>query len=131
MTSAIFGWRPATVALLVAAMVPAQFAAAQNLEELDRLALASAKPKTGLALAGSQAASGALLDALATLERVLMVDPKNKPARLLHASILCRIDDRDGAGAEFAKLKSGDFKKAEWAAARAPCASSSSGGSGR
>lgn len=104
-----------------AVMLAAAPAAAQSLEELDRLVEASAKPKDGLALARSQIGAGAWLDALATLERVLAVDPKNKQGRLLHASILCRLDDRDGAKVEFARLKSGDYKKADWAAATAPC----------
>jgi hypothetical protein len=107
---------PAALVLLLAAPV-----AAQTLEELDTLVQASAKPKEGLALARSQAAAGAWLDALATLERVLAADPKHKHSRLLHASILCRLDDADGAKLEFARLKSGDFKKAEWAEAVAPC----------
>ena len=112
----------AAFALLGAATVLPPPAIAQSLEALDQLVLASAKPADGLALAGSQAGSGALLDALATLERLMLTDPGNKSALLLHASILCRIDDRDGAAAEFAKLKAKDFKKPAWAAARAPCA---------
>jgi hypothetical protein len=84
-------------------------AGAQTLEELDQLVQSSAKPKPGLALA------------LATLERVLAAEPKHKAARLLHASILCRLDDADGAKLEFARLKTGDYKKAEWAEAVAPC----------
>lgn len=96
-------------------------AAAETLEQLDALVQASAKPKEGLALARSQAATGSWLDALGTLERVLAVEPKHKQGRLLHASILCRLDDADGAKIEFARLRSGDYKKADWAAAIAPC----------
>jgi hypothetical protein len=96
-------------------------AAAETLEQLDALVQASAKPKEGLALARTQAGSGAWLDALATLDRVLAIEPKHKQARLLHASILCRLDDADGAKLEFARIKSGDYKKADWAAAIAPC----------
>jgi Flp pilus assembly protein TadD len=95
--------------------------AAQTLEALDSLVQASAKPKEGLALARSQAEAGTLLDALATLERVLAIEPKHKQARLLHASILCRLDDADGAKLEFGRIKAGDYKKADWAAATAPC----------
>jgi hypothetical protein len=107
---------PAMLALLLAAPV-----AAQTLEELDGLVTASAKPKEGLAMARSQAGAGAWLDALATLDRVLAADPKHKQARLLRASILCQLDDPGGARNEFARLKSGDYKKADWAAAAAPC----------
>ena len=121
MTSNVYKALSAALALMAASTAYPQIATAQSLEALDQLVLASAKPADGLTLARSQAGSGALLDALATLERVLLTDPGNKPAQLFHASILCRIDDRDGAAAEFARLKSKDFKKPEWAAARAPC----------
>lgn len=110
-------------AALAACMIAGlpQIASAQSLDELDRLVTASAKPAAGLALAQTQSAAGAWLDALATLERVLAVDPKHKQARLAHAEILCRIDDLEGASVEFARLKSRDYKKAEWSAATAPC----------
>ena len=108
-------------ACLLAALVVPQSALAQSLEELDRLVLSSAKPADGLALARSQAASGEFLDALATLERVLAVAPKDKQVRLLHASLLCRIDDRDGAAAEFAQLRAKDYKMPDWSAAQGPC----------
>ena len=111
----------AAFALMAVSTVLPQPASAQSLEALDQLILASTKPADGMAVARSQAGSGAFLDALATLERVLLTDPANKPAQLLHASILCRIDDQDGASAEFARLKSKDYKKPEWAVARAPC----------
>jgi Tfp pilus assembly protein PilF len=110
-------------AALVAALllVVALPASAETLEELDGLVEASAKPVAGLNLARAQADAGSLLDALATLERVLAIDPKHKQARLLHASLLCRADDAAGAAYEFGKLKSGSYKKAEWASAIAPC----------
>lgn len=104
-------------------------ASAQTLEDLDRLVQASVKAKDGLVLAQSQARAGEWLEALATLERVLAIDPKNKQARLMHASLLCSVDDPEGAKVEFARLKSGAYKKAEWAAAIAPCANL--GGSAR
>lgn len=128
MTSAAIGRLSAVIAFMAASLALPQSATAQSLEALDQMVQASAKPADGLALARSQAGSGALLDALATLERVLMADPKNKPARLLHATILCRIDDRDGADAEFARLKAKDFKKPDWAAAREACAASAQQG---
>ncbi|MEG3148635.1 hypothetical protein U1769_01965 [Sphingomonas sp. ZT3P38] len=37
---------------------------------------------------------------MATLERVLMGHADADAALLLHASLLCRLDDRDGARAE-------------------------------
>ena len=117
------------VALLTSLTLP-QPVVAQTIDDLDRLVLASVKPADGLALARSQAGAGELLDALATLDRVLAVEPKHKQARLLHATLLCRIDDRDGAAVEFGRLRSKDYKKAEWNAALAPCATASSTGQG-
>ena len=117
-------------ACLVGALVLPGAALAQSIEELDRLVQSSAKPADGLALARAQASAGGLLDALATLDRVLAVDPRHKQARLLHASLLCRIDDREGAAIEFARLRAKDYKKAEWSAAMVPCAASGSTGQG-
>jgi hypothetical protein len=111
----------AALGLGLASATSAPFSHAQTLEDLDRLVMASQKPADGLALARSQADSGAMLEAMATLERVLAADPKHKQARLLHASMLCRVDDPTGAGVEFARLKPRDYKKADWAAAVAPC----------
>ena len=122
--------RFAIAAALLTSLTLPQPAFAQTIDDLDRLVLASVKPAEGLALARSQASSGALLDALATLDRVLAVDPKHKQSRLLHASLLCRIDDHDGAAVEFSRLKSKDYKKADWNAALAPCATAASTGQG-
>ena len=108
------------IALLLAAAP--QFGLAQTVEDLDHLIEASSKPKEGVALAQLQTGNGVLLEALTTLERVLASDPKHKEARLLRASLLCRLDDLPGAGVEFSRLKKGDYKKGEWAAAQAPCA---------
>ena len=122
--------RFAIAAALLTSLTLPQPVFAQTIDDLDRLVLASVKPGEGLALARSQASSGALLDALATLDRVLAVEPKHKQARLLHASLLCRIDDRDGAAVEFSRLKSKDYKKVDWNAALAPCTTASSTGQG-
>lgn len=130
MRRAKIAWPAGIVAALLAALMLPQPAVAQSLEDLDRLVQASVKPADGLALARSQASSGALLDALATLDRVLAVEPKHKQARLLHATLLCRIDDRDGAAVEFSRLRSKDYKKADWNAALAPCVAAASTGQG-
>jgi thioredoxin-like negative regulator of GroEL len=95
--------------------------AAQTVEELDRIVDASAKPADGLAQAQAQIDSGAMLEAIATLDRVLAREPKHKGAKLLRASLLCRVDDRGGAAAAFTRLKEKDYKKDEWAAALLPC----------
>lgn len=130
MPRAAFAWPSGILAGLLAALILPQSAFAQSLEDLDQLVQGSVKPADGLALARSQTSSGGLLDALATLDRVLAVDPKHKQARLLHASLLCRIDDRDGAAVEFARLRSKDYKKADWSAALAPCAAATTGQGG-
>ena len=130
MSRAVFGRNFGVLGCLLIALAVPQCAAAQLLEELDRLVQSSVKPAEGLALARSQAAAGDLLDALATLERVLTVDPKDKQVRLLHASLLCRIDDRSGASAEFAKLRAKDYKKPDWSAALVPCNSAPASGQG-
>lgn len=118
-------WPVACMLVLGAPLVSPTTAPAQSpapsVEALDQLSLSSETPEQGLALARSQAAQGDMLEALATLERTLSAKPKNKQARLLHASLLCRLDDRQGAEVEFARLKAKDFGKAEWAVARAPC----------
>jgi thioredoxin-like negative regulator of GroEL len=95
--------------------------AAETVEDLDRIVDVSAKPADGLAMAQSQISSGALLEAIATLDRVLAREPKHKAAKLLRASLLCRVDDRGGAAAAFTRLKEKDYKKDEWAAALVPC----------
>jgi thioredoxin-like negative regulator of GroEL len=95
--------------------------AAQSVEALDRIVDASAKPAEGLAMAQSQVSSGALLEAIATLDRVLASDPKHKAAKLLRASLLCRVDDRSGAAVAFTRLKEKDYKKADWETALEPC----------
>lgn len=94
---------------------------AQTVEDLDRIVDSSAKPADGLALAQSQISSGSLLEAIATLDRVLAVDPKHKAAKLLRASLLCRVDDRGGAAAAFTRLKEKDYRKEDWSAALEPC----------
>ena len=125
MANTASGRRWLAAALAAAAALPTG-AAAQSLDALDELV--PAKVPDALALAQSQVAASSWLDALATLERVLIADPRNKPALLLHASVLCRIDDRSGAEAEFARLKAKDYKKPDWAAARAPCGSAAGAG---
>lgn len=90
----------AALALLLAA--PAQ---AQELDELDRLTAASQAEEAGTALAQQQAAQGQWLEALATLDRVLAVNPRSQGSRLLHALYLCEVDDRQGGLLELARLR--------------------------
>ena len=94
---------------------------AETPAELDALARATVQPGTGIALAREQIGSGDLLDALATLERVILNHPGNEEARLLHAGVMCRIDDRRGALVELDILRNRDFSESLWNEATAPC----------
>ena len=85
--------------------LPAAPLAAATPAELDTLVSASAQPASGIALARKQIRAGNMLDALATLERVMINNPRSSEARLLHASVLCRIDDRRGASVELDTLR--------------------------
>jgi hypothetical protein len=89
--------------------------------DLDALSRASDDTKTGLALVREQTSLGDLTGALATLERVLINHPDSDEAQLLHASLLCRLDDRAGASSEFSALRKRDFRGQAWKDANAPC----------
>ena len=108
-------WLPMALAGLA---VPAL---AETPLELEALARATETSATGLALARRQIANGELLDALATLERLIVNDPGNYQARLLHARVLCRIDDPQGSLIEVDALRGHDFTPAQWAEAMTPC----------
>ncbi len=62
-----------------------------------------------------------LLAALAALERLMIVHPEAHGALLQHASLLCRLDDRNGAKVEFDQLDRSEFPAAAWSTATAPC----------
>ncbi len=108
----------ASVALLAGGAGPAH---AETAGQLDTLSRATDKPSTGIALARGQIDADELLEAMATLERVLMNDPENLAARALHAGLLCRIDDRRGAIMEFDSLRGLDVPQAVSDEARLPC----------
>ena len=98
-----------------------QPAAAQSFEEIDALSDAAQDERTGIRSAQTLAAQGAYLEALATLERMLAVNPKSAEGRLLHALYLCRIDDVRGGLVEIGKLKKKEFGSQTLADARAAC----------
>jgi len=108
----------ASLALLVGGTGPVH---AETAAELDTLSQATDKPSTGIALARRQIANDELLEAMATLERVVMNDPASLEARALHASLLCRIDDRRGAILEFDTLRGLDVPQPVSDEARLPC----------
>lgn len=96
-------------------------ALADSIAELETLSRGTATAEAGLALARKQAAGGDLLGAMATLERVLISHPEAEEALLQHASLLCRLDDREGALIELDELRGEQFPDKVWTDATAPC----------
>lgn len=92
---------------------------ADTLTQLDDLSRVSVDG--GVALARNQIRTGDLLGAVATLERVLISHPESDEALLLHASLLCRLDDRMGSLIEFDYLRDRNIPDRAWAEAVAPC----------
>lgn len=101
---------------------------AQTVEDIERELVTADKGEKVLALAQQQADAGQLLEALASAERARFLDPKLKQARLMHAVLLCRIDDPQGAAIEWNALDKGDFKKKSWKSAKASCPALFGGG---
>jgi len=108
----------AAIALAALSSTPLTADTAAQLESASR---ATDSTATGISLARSQIASDELLEAMATLERVMMNDPENLEARALHAGLLCRIDDRRGAIMEFDLLRGLDVPQTVATEARQPC----------
>ena len=101
-------------------------ARADTIAEVDSLARTTTSPSAGMALARRQIDAGDLLEALATLERILISQQDKQQALLLHASLLCRLDDRPGAMIEFDQLRRRGIPDALWNEAFAPCNTSPS-----
>ena len=94
-------------------------AAAQ--EDPDTLVSATQQLDSGVALARRQIAAADLTGALGTLERVLFAHPEAVPPRLLYASLLCRLDDRQGAELELGLLAGKRIADSDWAGVAAAC----------
>jgi hypothetical protein len=109
------------LAASAALAAPAARAQTDPFQELDRLVDASADSGSGIALARRQIGDGELTGALGTLERVLMNDPRADAALLLHASLLCRLDDLPGARAEIAEMSAVAISNQAWAEVTAAC----------
>lgn len=90
--------------------------------ELDALSRETATSAGGLVLAHNLSGNGDLLGALAALDRVLMLEPASRPALLLRAGLLCRIDDKAGGAAQLTRLKKRDYPKKDWTEASEACA---------
>ena len=99
-------------------------AAADPAAALDGLSRSSDKIETGMAAAEKLWVAGDGLGALAALERLMIAHPEAHGALLKHASLLCRLDDRDGAKVEFDELDRSEFPAGAWASATAPCGGS-------
>jgi hypothetical protein len=115
------------VALLAAfATAPASAAPgpADPAAELDRLSRPTDTAEKGLNAALQLFVAGDALASLAALERVMILHPEAHGALLQHASLLCRLDDHDGAKVEFDELDRRDFPARAWADATAPCGGS-------
>jgi hypothetical protein len=104
--------------LALAAALPAA-AAAQD--SPDALIDASRQVDSGLALANRQIAANDLLGALGTLERVQFAHPEAVPPRLAYLSLLCRLDDREGAEVELGLLAGQSIADPDWAGVVAAC----------
>ncbi len=112
-------WLLAAAALCLAGEAVAQ---ADPIAELEAMSQASGALGSGMALARRQVAAGELAGALATLERVLIRHPESDAALLLHASLLCRLDDREGAMLELDAVRDRTPDRQAWAEASAACA---------
>lgn len=108
--------------LLVIALIGVSAPAlADTPAQLDPQLRATAKVPSGLGLVRQQLRDGDLTLALATVERVIILDPLNAEARLLHASLLCRLDDRPGSQTEFDPMRGHDLPDKLWREETAPC----------
>lgn len=90
-------------------------------QDSERLIAPALKVDTGMALARRQIGDNDLLGAAATLERVMISNDNAVPARLLYASLLCRLDDRQGAQVEISMLPKKKVPDANWAEVTAAC----------
>jgi len=104
------------LALSAALLPPAAMA-----QDLDAMASATQQVDSGMNLARSQIAASDLPGALGTLERVLLAHPEIVPPRLLYASLLCRLDDRQGAEIELGLLAGKPIADGDWAGVEAAC----------
>ena len=90
-------------------------------DDAGTLIAASQQVDSGMALARRQIAASDLPGALGTLERVLFAHPEIVPPRLLYASLLCRLDDRQGAELELGLLAGKRIADPDWAGVTADC----------
>jgi hypothetical protein len=110
--------------LLLACLAAAALSqAARAQDDVDALAAATEQLDGGMNLARRQIADSDLTGALGTLERVLFRHPEVVPPRLLYASLLCRLDDRQGAELELRLLAGKPIADSDWAGVASACGS--------
>jgi len=114
----ISSFRAIPFAILILVSIPAS---SQTLQQLDALSDQTANEQTGIALARQQAERGALLESLATIERVLTLFPGSAEARFDHAMLLCKVGDQQGGLIEFGRLKDKDYPPGALRQAIASC----------
>ncbi|MEA3063561.1 MAG: hypothetical protein QOJ94_3342, partial [Sphingomonadales bacterium] len=107
--------------LLLALAVAALPGTAGAQDGPDALVDASRQVDSGLALANRQVAANDLLGALGTLERVQFAHPEAVPPRLAYISLLCRLDDREGAEVELGLLAGQPVADSDWAGVVSAC----------
>ena len=100
---------------------PPALAQADPAVALDQLSQAATGIRPGTALAREQMRGGDLTGAAATLERVLINHPDAGEVLLLHAGLLCRLDDRDGARLEIDEVRGREIPGSAWAELNAAC----------
>ena len=89
--------------------------------ELDALIGPTQEVASGMTLARRQIGESDLIAAVATLERVLLAHPDATEARLLYASLLCRLDDPAGARVEIRLLRGEGVPESAWAEVTNAC----------
>jgi hypothetical protein len=90
-------------------------------QDAEPLIASSQNVDSGMALARRQMADNDLLGAVATLERVLIQNPDSVGPRLLYVSLLCRLDDHQGASVELNMMPKRSVPDANWAEVTAAC----------
>jgi hypothetical protein len=116
-------FRASATALAVGAVwsVPAVHAQEADEAAVDALIDGSASPDKAIATARIQAQSGDLTGASATLERALLADQNANDVRIFYASLLCQLDDPQGARVELTKLERQKFDEQGWSEMNAAC----------
>ena len=108
----------ALIAVLALSVPAVAQTLAQDAEPLIGPAL---KVDSGMVLARQQIGQNDLLGAAATLERVLIQNPDSIGPRLLYVSLLCRLDDRQGASVELNLMPNRSVPDANWAEVTTAC----------